>query len=114
MGTTHFSGPVESENGFIGQTFGDSSTYVADGSISITDKLALLDADDNTVVATLADGAEGQVLRAKAINVDNLVTLQPTNFFDGTIITFGSLGQYVTLVFDGTNWNVTSGNATVS
>lgn len=97
-----------------GQTFGTVSTYVADGAIALTDKLAILDGTSASVVATLAAGKSGQVIRIKAIDVTETVTVTPASFQDGTTITFTPADEYVELTSDGTNWYLTGGNAAVT
>ena len=97
-----------------GQTFGTVTTYTADGAIALTDKMALLDGTSATVAATLAAGAAGQVIRVKAIDVTNAVTLVPASFQDGTTITFTPANEYAELTSDGTNWYLTGGNAAVT
>ena len=110
------------EGGFVGdvtgnitgQTFGNVTTYTDTGSITLTDKLAKVDASTNVCAMSLADGTVGQIIRVKAIDVTNLCTLTPTNFLDGTTITFTPALEYTELTFDGTDWNVTGGNAAVT
>lgn len=97
-----------------GQTFGTVSSYVADGAIALTDKMALLDGTSATVAATLAAGTSGQVIRVKAIDVTNAVTLVPASFNDGTTITFTPADEYAELTSDGTSWYLTGGNAAVT
>ena len=118
MGSTTFSGPVTSTNGFVGdvtgQTFGTVGTYLADGAIAITDKMAILDGTSASVAATLAAGTAGQVIRIKAIDVTNAVTVVPASFNDGTTITFTPANEYAELTSDGTSWYLTGGNAAVT
>lgn len=130
MSASHFTGPVTSDNGFVGditgdivgnivgnltgQTFGTVTTYTADGAIALTDKMALLDGTSASVAGTLAAGTEGQVIKVKAVDVTNAVTLVPASFQDGTTITFTPANEYAELTSDGTNWHLTGGNAAVT
>jgi len=97
-----------------GLNFGNSTTYSADGAISLTDKLSLLDGALATCQMTLADGIEGQKISVKAINVTEVCSLTPANFRDGAIINFTDANSVVSLVFDGTNWNVADTHLTVA
>ena len=59
---------------------------------------------------TLADGTyDGQV---KTITITDVtagtITITPANFADGTSITMAEIFDSVTLIFDGTDWNVAS------
>ncbi len=122
MGASHVSGPLTSDNGFVGdltgnvtgQVFGTVGTYVADGAIALTDTFSILDGTSATVAATIAAGTAGQVIKLKAINVTNAVTLVPATFIDGTTITFTPANEYVELTSDGTSWYLTGGNAAVT
>lgn len=64
---------------------------------------------------TLADGTAGQVKVITMIVDGGDGTLTPTNFGNGTTITFADVGDSVTLQFLGTDWWVISNNgATVA
>jgi len=89
-----------------GLALGAVNTYVADGVIAITDKMALLDGAVATCVMTLGDGVEGQEIIIKAIDVTSVCSVAPTNLADGALITFTDQYSAVRLVFDGTDWNV--------
>lgn len=62
---------------------------------------------------TLADGVAGQLLILTMIADGGDGTLTPSNLAGGTTITFNDVGDTVTLVFDGTNWNVAGNNGAV-
>lgn len=53
---------------------------------------------------TLADGVAGQIKRIIMVADGGDGTLTPTNFGNGTTITFADVGDAVDLQFDGTNW----------
>lgn len=101
-------GPVEGNvtGNVTGQLFGKVSTYVADGPIALTDSMAILDGNAATCAMALADGTEGQALMVKAVDITNTCTVTPTNFADGTSVSLPAKNDAVTLMFDGTNWQV--------
>ena len=126
MGASNVSGPLTSDNGFVGDLTGDVTgtvtglkldvitTLVADGAVPLTVDTVYLNGSAASVAATLADGTEGQTINAKATDVSNAVTLVPANFADGTTITFTPANEYIILKFDGTNWNVFGGDAAIT
>lgn len=59
---------------------------------------------------TLADGTAGQVKIIVMIADGGDGTLTPTNFGNGTTITFNDVGDAVCLVFVGTDWWIVSNN----
>lgn len=64
---------------------------------------------------TLADGVAGQELRIVMVVDGGDGTLTPSNFGNGTTITFDDAGDSVHLVFDGTNWwSVGTATATIA
>ncbi|MDD4780354.1 MAG: hypothetical protein PHT02_07100 [Tissierellia bacterium] len=96
-----------------GQVFGQVSTYIGDGQIAVTDTVAKLNGVDATCAMTLADGTEGQMITIKTIDITNTCSITPTNLTDGTSITLSTLYSSVTLVFDGTDWDIVSTMGTV-
>jgi len=93
---------------------GAVSTYVADGDIAVTDKVALLDGTTATCTMALADGLVGQMICVKAIDVTNACSVAPANLADGALITFTDALSSVVLVFDGTDWNIAGTYLTVA
>lgn len=89
-----------------GRLFGDVTTYNTDGAIALTDLVALLDGSASTCAMTLADGTEGQITTIKTVDVTNACTITPTNLMDGASISLPAAKDAVTLVFDGTDWQV--------
>lgn len=57
---------------------------------------------------TLADGTVGQVKIISMVTDGGDGTLTPTNFANGTTITFNDVGDTVMLVFVGTKWALVS------
>lgn len=53
---------------------------------------------------TLADGTAGQMKKIIMVVDGGDGTLTPSNFGNGTTITFADAGDAVDLIFDGTNW----------
>ena len=68
----------------------------------------------NSSHVTVADGVAGQVkfiIHKTRSNTTDLV-ITPTNFANGSTLTSNSASRSVGLVFDGTNWQVISGEIT--
>ncbi len=68
----------------------------------------------NSSHVTVADGVAGQVkfiIHKTRSNTTDLV-ITPTNFAAGSTLTSNSAARSVGLVFDGTNWQVISGEIT--
>jgi len=103
------------QKGLVGAT--DAVSAVA-GSVaaSVETVTSLITTDgDGADAVSLADGAAGQikilVLSTEGAGGDTCV-ITPANLNGGTTITLDALGDSVTLVFDGTAWNVLAVNAT--
>ena len=136
MGTTTFSGPVRSENGFEDITKNASTGAVTSnaaynkairggvqalsgaGAADIVNLITELTTGAGAAAVTLADGStSGQI---KIINhiVDGggTATVTPTTFANGSTIAFDAVGESVTLVWNSTvGWVATSVNgATVA
>ena len=136
MGTTTFSGPVRSENGFEDITKNASTGAITSnaaynkairggvqalsgaGAADTVNLITELTTAAGAAAVTLADGStSGQI---KIINhiVDGggTATVTPTTFANGTTIAFDAVGESVTLVWNSTvGWVASSVNgATVS
>ena len=136
MGTTTFSGPVRSENGFEDITKNASTGAITSnaaynkairggvqalsgaGAADTVNLITELTTGAGAAAVTLADGStSGQI---KIINhiVDGggTATVTPTTFANGTTIAFDAVGESVTLVWNSTvGWVASSVNgATVS
>lgn len=113
-------GPVEGNvtgdvtGNLTGQVFGGVATYDADGPITLTNRLALLDGSEASCDMTLADGTDGQTITIKAIDVTESCTVAPANFADGASISLPAGNDAVTLMFDGTDWQVVNLNGTAA
>lgn len=97
-----------------GAATGTVSTYVADGAIALTDKVALLDGTAATCAMTLAAGSAGQEIIIIATDVSNACDVDPANFANGTTVTFTPANEWVRLVSDGTNWYMIGGTGAVT
>ncbi len=62
----------------------------------------------------LADGTKGQYKEIYLKTDGGTYTLTPANFANGTTIAFDDANDYILLYFDGTNWVVRGGTATVA
>ena len=120
MASTTFSGPVTSTNGFIGtvtgnvtgdltgRVFGTVGTRSGAGAVPITSgtvRLTTTAAD----ALTLANGANGQLLTIVMVVDGGDGTLTPTTKTGYTTITFGDVGDSVTLQYFTTlGWMIVS------
>ena len=136
MGTTTFSGPVRSENGFEDITKNATTGAVTSnaaynkairggvqalsgaGAADTVNLITELTTAGGAAAVTLADGTtSGQV---KIINMivdgGGTATVTPTTFANGTTIAFDAVGESVTLVWNSTvGWVASSVNgATVA
>tara|TARA_Y100000768_G_scaffold109491_1_gene80415 strand:- start:956 stop:1360 length:405 start_codon:yes stop_codon:yes gene_type:complete len=134
MGTTTFSGPVRSENGFEDITKNASTGAITSnaaygkairGGVQSLSGAGAVDLDNliteltttGADALTLADGTtSGQMKIVNMIVDGGDGTLTPTSFANGTTITFDAVGESVTLVWNSTiGWVATSVNgATVA
>nr|BAR35792.1 hypothetical protein [uncultured Mediterranean phage uvMED] len=134
MGTTTFSGPVRSENGFEDITKNASTGAVTSnaaygkairggvqelsgaGAVDLTNLVTELTTTGANAL-TLANGTtSGQMKIVNMIVDGGDGTLTPTTFANGTTITFDAVGESVTLVWNSAiGWVATSVNgATVA
>jgi hypothetical protein len=110
--TTHFSGPVDSTAGFIGDitglVFGGAPEVVnEDGTLSVSVLLSIVGADGTVATAfSLPDGTAGQMKLLKynddTATADAVVT--PDNLEGYSTLTFDAKVEYAVLVFDGSSW----------
>lgn len=91
---------------------GDEQSLSGAGAVNVTSYLTKVSTTGANAL-TLADGSRpGQLKKIQMIVDAGDGTLTPTNFSDGTTITFADVGDYVVLVWTGTTWKlVESGNA---
>ena len=135
MGTTTFSGPVRSENGFEDITKNASTGAITSnaaynkairggvqalsgaGAADTVNLITELTTASGAAAVTLADGTtSGQMKIINMIVDGGDGTLTPTTFANGTTITFDAVAESVTLVWNSTiGWVATSVNgATVA
>ena len=127
MGTTTFSGPVRSENGFEDITKNASTGAITSnaaygkairggvqslsgaGAVDLTNLVTALTTTGANAL-TLADGStSGQVKIINMIVDGGDGTLTPTTFANGTTITFDAVAESATLVWNSTiGWVATS------
>ena len=133
MANTTFSGPVRSENGFesvsknastgaitVGTSYsniikGSSQSLTGPGAVNLTDLITEITAEGTGDALTLADGSAGQVkivvYVAESAAGDTAV-LTPTTLAGGTTITFDSVGDAATLVYNETSgWTIVGSNS---
>ena len=135
MGSTTFSGPVTSTNGFVGavtgnitgnvtgnvtgdltgRTFGTVGTRSGAGAVPITSATVRLTTTGADAL-TLANGANGQILSIVMVADGGDGTLTPTTKTGFSTITFNDVGDSVTLQYFTTlGWMILSNNgATVA
>jgi hypothetical protein len=71
------------------------------------DKQVTILTSTGTHAGTLADGvAVGDIKEIYMVVDGGDFTLTPANFANGTTIVFADAGDYIKLIFDGTDWNI--------
>jgi len=103
---------------FAGAVVGSVQALSGPGAVNVTTVTTAFTSTATGNALTLADGVAGQlkaiVYVAEAAGADTGV-LTPTNFGNGTTITFNAIGHSVLLQFLGTDWWIVSNNgATVA
>lgn len=103
---------------FAGSIIGSVQALSGPGAVNITTLTTAFTSTGTGDALTLADGVAGQlkaiVYVAETAGADTGV-LTPTNFGNGTTITFNAVGESVLLQFLGTDWWIVSNNgATVA
>ena len=103
---------------FAGAVVGSVQALSGPGAVNVTTVTTAFTSTATGNALTLADGVAGQlkaiVYVAEAAGGDTGV-LTPTNFGNGTTITFNAIGHSVLLQFLGTDWWIVSNNgATVA
>ncbi len=85
-----------------------STTLVADVTSSITE----IDATSAIAIASLANGADGQIKIFLNVSTGgtNDVTITPANLRGGTSVVLNAPGESAVLIFKNSNWNVIAGN----
>jgi len=127
MARTSFSGPVASDNGFIGTTtgnvtgnltgvvFGTTQSLSGAGAVNITTATTLLTTTGANAL-TLANGTNGQIKSVVMVVDGGDGTLTPTTKTGFSTITFNDVGDSVVLQYFTTlGWMILSNNgATVA
>ena len=130
MGSTTFSGPVTSTNGFVGNLTGDVTgnvtgnvTGINIGSVTTKSGAGAIPITASTVkltttganALTLANGTNGQLLTIIMIADGGDGTLTPTTKTGFTTLTFGDVGDSVTLQYLTTQgWMIVANNGVVA
>ena len=91
----------------------DIATISGPGAVPLTAQVATITTTGADAL-TLADGAEGQHLYLAMVVDGGDGTLTPTNFANGTTITFDDVGDTAQLLFAGGTWWFFGGTATVA
>jgi hypothetical protein len=74
--------------------------------VSVATYLSLIDTTLGAATGTLADGEIGQI-KTILMTVDGGdMVITPANLADGTTLTFSRVGDFVTMIFTGTEWHV--------
>jgi len=106
--TTGVTGSLSVANG--GTNIGTSQSLTAAGAVDLTSFITFVDSTAGVMAITLADGTEGQIKNLAMIADGGDATLTPTNFGNGTTITFDDAGDSCILAFDGTDWWIVANN----
>ena len=122
MAQTRFSGPVRSDNGFIGNVTGNITGNVTGnitgdvigtnqalsgaGAVNVTDMLTSLTTTGASQALTLADGVVGQ-MKVIVHTVDGgSAVLTPTTKIGFSTITFTAVGDGVDLIYTTAGWAI--------
>ena len=101
---------------FAGAVVGSVQTLSGPGAVNVTTLTTTFTSTGAGNALTLVDGVAGQlkavVYVAEAAGGDTGV-LTPTNFGNGTTITFNAVGESVLLQFLGTDWWIVSNNGAI-
>jgi len=118
MAQTRFSGPVRSDNGFIGAVTGDITGNVTGdifatnqalsgaGAVNVTDMLTSLTTTGAAQALTLANGTVGQIKIISHVVDGGSAVLTPTTKIGFTTITFTNVGDSATLVYTAAGWAI--------
>ena len=130
MGSTTFSGPVTSTNGFIGNTTGNITGNVTGnitgdvfasvqslsgaGAVNVTDMLTSLTTTGAAQALTLANGTLGQIKIISHVVDGGSAVLTPTTKIGFTTITFTNIGDSAMLIYTAAGWDIVSLNGAVA
>jgi hypothetical protein len=130
MASTTFSGPVTSNNGFIGSVTGNITGNVTGnvtgdifatnqalsgaGAVNTTDMLTSLTTTGAAQALTLANGTLGQIKIIAHVVDGGSAVLTPTTKIGFTTITFTNVGDTAMLVYTAAGWDIVALNGAVS
>ena len=122
MAQTRFSGPVRSDNGFIGAVTGNITGDVTGnvtgdiiatnqalsgaGAVNVIDMLTSLTTTGASQALTLANGTLGQVKVIVHVVDGGSAVLTPTTKIGFTTITFTNVGDAVDLIYTAAGWAI--------
>jgi hypothetical protein len=122
MAQTRFSGPVRSDNGFIGAVTGNITGDVTGnitgdifasnqalsgaGAVNVTDMLTSLTTTGASQALTLANGTVGQVKVVVHVVDGGSAVLTPTTKIGFSTITFTAVGDAVTMIYTTAGWAI--------
>jgi len=109
-------GDATADSLVTGPVFGTLQGLIGDGTVDITSFTTSYSSTGIGEALTLADGTNGQlktIVYVAALAGTDTGILTPTNFGNGTTITFNDVGDSVQLQFIASNWWVVSLNGAV-
>ena len=118
MAQTRFSGPVRSDNGFIGAITGNVTGNVTGdviatnqdlsgaGAVNIIDMLTSLTTTGASQALTLANGTVGQMKVIVHVVDGGSAVLTPTTKIGFSTITFTSVGDAADMIYTSAGWAV--------
>jgi hypothetical protein len=118
MAQTRFSGPVRSDNGFIGAITGNVTGNITGdviatnqdlsgaGAVNVVDMLTSLTTTGASQALTLANGTVGQMKVIVHVVDGGSAVLTPTTKIGFSTITFTSVGDAVDMIYTSAGWAV--------
>jgi hypothetical protein len=118
MAQTRFSGPVRSDNGFIGAITGNVTGNVTGdviatnqdlsgaGAVNVIDMLTSLTTTGASQALTLANGTVGQMKVIVHVVDGGSAVLTPTTKIGFSTITFTAVGDAVDLIYTAAGWAI--------
>jgi hypothetical protein len=122
MAQTRFSGPVKSDDGFIGNVtgnitgdvFASNQALSGAGAVNLTDMLTSLTTTGGAQALTLANGTVGQIKIVAHVVDGGSAVLTPTTALGYTTITFTNAGDTAMLVYTAAGWDIVALNGAVA
>ena len=130
MANTTFSGPVTSQNGFIGAVTGNITGNITGnvtgdifatnqslsgaGAVNTTDMLTSLTTTGAAQALTLANGTTGQIKIITHVVDGGSAVLTPTTKIGFTTITFTGVGESAMLIYTAAGWAIVALNGAVA